>query len=132
MMHSHKSFVTGLRQAGCVEVSVLCVVMVACLVHATYYLFAGPNDLATDIQSFRETQTAITIFYILKGGPWIDYETPIFGYPWSIPFEFPTYQLIVAALVRQTGISIEAAGRLVSFTFFVATLAPTWLLFRAL
>jgi hypothetical protein len=39
------------------------------------------------------------------------YETPVWGYPWSIPMEFPIYQWIVA-LFGLIGIPIETAGRL--------------------
>jgi hypothetical protein len=46
----------------------------------------------------RETQTAITTYWLMRGGPIFAYETPILGYPWSIPLEFPVYQIVVAIL----------------------------------
>jgi hypothetical protein len=53
------------------------------------------------------------------------------GFPWSIPLEFPVYQIIVA-LLSKTGVPLDAAGRIVSFVFFVGCLWPLHVLFRAL
>src|SRR5208282_1028505 len=80
---------------------------------------------------FRQTQTAITTYALLHGGPILAYETPVVGFPWSIPFEFPLYQIIVA-IVSLSGVPLEAAGRIVSFIFFIGCLWPLLILFRAL
>ena len=71
---------------------------------------------------FRQTQTAISSWYYLKEGFALNYITPVFGAPWSIPLEFPTYQFIVAAISRLTSIPFESAGRLISLVFFYLTL----------
>jgi hypothetical protein len=76
------------------------------------------------MHSFRQTQTAITSYYFLKGGPWLAYQTPVLGAPWSIPFEFPIYQLLVAGFVKLTGLSLDTAGRVVSYLFLVLTIWP--------
>jgi hypothetical protein len=39
----------------------------------------------------------------------LSYDTPVLGYPWSIPFEIPLYQWIVACVSR-LGLSIDVAG----------------------
>ena len=80
--------------------------------------------------SFRQTQTALTSYWLLRGGPIFAYETPVVGFPWSLPFEFPLYQLIAAAL-SSAGVPLDAAGRIVSFVFFVGCLWPMHVLFRA-
>jgi hypothetical protein len=67
----------------------------------------------------------------MRGGPIFAYETPVVGFPWSIPYEFPVYQ-IIAALLSGTGVPLDAAGRIVSFAFFVGCLWPMHVLFRAL
>jgi hypothetical protein len=67
----------------------------------------------------------------MRGGPIFAYETPVLGFPWSIPLEFPVYQIAVA-LVSATGVPLDAAGRIVSFVFFVGCLWPMRVLFRAL
>jgi hypothetical protein len=64
----------------------------------------------------QQTQTALTAFWHLRGSPILAYETPVVGYPWSIPFEFPTFQILAAGL-SLTGLSRSQtchAGRLLS------------------
>ncbi|MCW5891768.1 MAG: hypothetical protein KIT14_14650 [bacterium] len=80
-----------------------------------------------EAHAFRQTQTAITVYWLLRGGPWLDYETPVLGPPWAIPFELPLYQWTVAMVVRATGLALDPAGRIVSEAFFLATLLPCWL-----
>jgi hypothetical protein len=103
---------------------------VAALLHAGYVLLLGLSQPLLDQHSFRQTQTALSAYWLLQGGPWLAYETPVLGNPWSIPFEFPLYQWTVA-LVARSGISLDAAGRIVSFSFYVGTLWPLSLMFRA-
>lgn len=67
-----------------------------------------------DASGFRQTQTALSIDWLLRGGPWLDYVTPVLGAPWSIPFEFPFYQWLAALLSSITGMSADNSGRLVS------------------
>lgn len=71
---------------------------------------------------FRETQTALSIYWMSKGGPFWAYETPIFGYPWSVPFEMPLYQWLVAKLCIATGLPIAAIGRVLSALFFAGAI----------
>jgi hypothetical protein len=89
------------------------------------------NDPLLGMHSFRQTQTAITSYWILRGSPWLAYHTPVFGAPWSIPFEFPMYQLLVASLVKSTGMPLDPAGRLISYLFLLATIFPVRSLARA-
>jgi hypothetical protein len=108
----------------------LCLLALALLV-ALAVLWIGLFQTLLDQFSFRQTQTALTSYWLMHGGPIFAYETPVAGFPWSIPYEFPLYQLIAAAL-SSTGVPLEAAGRIVSFVFFVGCLWPMHVLFRAL
>lgn len=82
-----------------------------------------------DASGFRQTQTALSIDWLLRGGPWLDYMTPVLGAPWSIPFEFPFYQWLAALLSSLTGMSADNSGRLVSTLFHAGCI---WLVYRAL
>lgn len=79
-----------------------------------------------DRHNFRQTQTAISAYWIKASGFHLDYETPIFGPPWSVPFEFPIYQWCVATVSRMLDIGLESAGRGVSLFFFLATLPAVY------
>ncbi|SOD98725.1 hypothetical protein [Caenispirillum bisanense] len=76
-----------------------------------------------DMFGFRQTQTAISSAYMLKDGLALRYQTPVLGAPWSIPFEFPTYQ-ILTAILAMAGLSVDVAGRIVSYVFFLGCLHP--------
>ena len=90
------------------------------------------NQLPLDHYSFRQTQTALTAYWLAKNGFALAYETPVVGPPWSIPFEFPIYQWIVAVLSTRTGAPLDATGRLVSFGFLVGCLFPVAKIVRRL
>lgn len=81
-----------------------------------------------DAFSFRQTQTAMSAYWLIKGAPGLSYETPLLGYPWSIPFEFPLYQWLVAKATVLFGLSIDHSGRLLSCAFL---LGSAYLVYRA-
>jgi Dolichyl-phosphate-mannose-protein mannosyltransferase len=97
-----------------------------CLVIHLYFSFVGWNNTILDRHEFRQTQTAISAFYMVKDGPKIDYETPVLGKPWAIPMEFPTYQFMVATLVRYLHAPLDQTGRFVSLLFFYLSLIPVY------
>jgi len=78
----------------------------------------GIDHTLLDRHSFRQTQTAISTYYIVQEGYDIAYQTPVLGKPWSIPMEFPTYQWIVAFFTKLTGLNLDIVGRVVSLLFF--------------
>jgi 4-amino-4-deoxy-L-arabinose transferase-like glycosyltransferase len=78
---------------------------------------------------FRQSQTALSALTIAEGGPWFAYQTPVLGAPYSIPFEFPLYQWVVA-IVHVCGVPLDQAGRYVSIGFFALTLLPFYRLLR--
>ncbi len=98
--------------------------------HAVAGYFTGFDEPLLDRHAFRQTQTAISAYYIAHGGPFFAYETPLFGAPYSAPFEFPLYQWIVAVVNRVTRMPLDGAGRAVSIAFFVATTVPFFRLLR--
>lgn len=75
-----------------------------------------------DRYEFRQLQTALSTFWIAQEGWRLDYPTPLFGPPWSVPMEFPTYQVVVAGVHQLTGLPLEQAGRLISVLFLFACL----------
>jgi hypothetical protein len=85
----------------------------------------------TGFHSFRQSQTAISTYWMLHGGGWFDYETPVLGYPWSVPFEFPLYNWIVASFSELSSLPLDVCGRLVSMAWLFACLAPVYMLTRS-
>ncbi len=93
-----------------------------------YFLFIGIGNTVGEYHSFRQSQTAISTYYIAESGFAADYETPVMGEPWSIPLEFPVYQSAVALLYNMDfGISLDQSGRIVSILFFLLSLVPVYL-----
>jgi hypothetical protein len=100
------------------------IIFLASLAFMVFSLFKGWHGGIIDLHSFRQTQTAIAVTSLLKGGPWLAYETPVLGPPWSIPMDFPLYQWLVA-LTAKTGIlPVEQSGRLISILMFLVTFYP--------
>lgn len=58
------------------------------------------------------------------------YETPVAGFPWSIPFEFPLFQFLVAKISSLFGWGLERVGRLTSYAFLLACLFPISQIFK--
>ena len=76
-----------------------------------------------DMHSFRQTQTAISAYYMAKD-PWMffNYITPVLGKPWQIPMEAPIYQWIVARWHNMTAMGLDQSGKLVSIAFWLLCL----------
>lgn len=79
-----------------------------------------------DRYEFRQLQTALGAYWIVQDGWQWNYLLPLFGPPWSVPMEFPTYQLLVATLHTITGLPLEQAGRLTSITALFLTLPAVY------
>lgn len=76
--------------------------------------------------AWRQTQNALTVYWMLEEGWRIAYQTPVLGYPWAIPLEFPIYQSIVAIIVWLTNLPLDPTGRIVSFVFLIACAWPAF------
>ena len=82
------------------------------------FISIGIDHSICDQHSFRQTQTAITSYYFIKEGFQFNYITPVVGYPWRIPFEFPIYQFVVAIISKFTNLNLDITGRIVSIAAF--------------
>lgn len=81
------------------------------------------NASILDRHEFRQTQTALSTYWVVQDGFRLDYETPVFGPPkWSVPMEFPLYEWCVAVVSRVTGMGLDQSGRATSILFMLATL----------
>jgi hypothetical protein len=103
-------------------------IFISCLILHLKFSFAGWDNPLLDIHNFRQTQTAMTSFYVIKEGFRLDYITPVLGPPWSIPLEFPLYQWIVALIVIIFHSPLEQSGRFITLLFFYLSLVPIYLL----
>lgn len=103
-----------------------------CFAYALYIAVRYADQAPLDIHRFRQTQTALTAYWLGQNGFSLAYETPVAGPPWSIPFEFPLYQYIVALVSQASHVSLDASGRLVSFLFLVLCLMPASAITRSL
>jgi hypothetical protein len=97
-----------------------------CFAVAAYIALRYAHQLPLDMYSFRQTQTALTSYWLVQNGFGLAYETPVAGPPWSIPFEFPIYQYLVALASQFLGIALDVSGRVVSFIFLALCLVPAW------
>jgi hypothetical protein len=84
----------------------------------------GFQNSLFDFHAFRQTQTAITADSMIHGGSFLHYETPVLGSPWSLPFEFPLYQGIVAAIAKSFSTPLDQTGRAVSLFFYYLCFFP--------
>lgn len=87
----------------------------------------GWSHSLLEAHEFRQTQTALSARAMVAGDWRIDYPLPLFGPPWSAPFEFPIYQGLVAALAGFSGWPLEQCGRAVALLFFYLTLPALYL-----
>lgn len=91
-----------------------------------WFTTRGWQNSILDRHEFRQLQTATSAYWISEAGYKLDYETPLFGPPWSIPMEFPVYQWLVATASRGLGTTLEGTARGVSLFFFLATLPAVY------
>ena len=85
-----------------------------------------------EAHAFRQTQTALTTYWFMQSGFSLAYETPVAGYPWTIPLELPFFQGVVAALTSLFGGNLDANGRIVSAAFLLACILPLGSIVRQL
>lgn len=93
---------------------------------------AGWHNRLLDTHPFRQTQTALSTYWMKREGVRLDYSTPVMGAPWALPMEFPIYEAAVVGTMRLTGLPLESAGRTVSVGCFILTLPALFLLLRRL
>lgn len=97
------------------------VLMIFCLALHFIFICIGFTNPPNEHHGFRQTQTAISVFYLLHEGFRIDYITPVLGKPWAIPMEFPIYQYLSAAITSVTRLGLETVSRSLSVAFCYLT-----------
>jgi len=105
------------RSKSAVIVSVLLWALVVGSVGIRLINLASP---ILERHGFRQTQTAMTIWMFATDGiSMVDYQTPVFGPPWRIPYEFPIFQATAAVLLK-LGFTenIDVAARLTNILYF--------------
>lgn len=102
----------------------------AALFASTFWLGTLQQPLI-DQHEFRQTQTALSALFMQPGlEGLLNYQTPVLGAPWSIPFELPLFQWLSHQLASLTGMNLSASGRLMSILFGVGCLWPASRLMR--
>lgn len=97
----------------------------ACAILHLILVSQGWGNSLIQLHEGRQIQTALTA-QSLQYEPWhLAYPLPVFGPPWSAPFEFPLYQTAVAWLANATGWPIEQSGRAIALAFLYLSL-PAW------
>jgi hypothetical protein len=75
--------------------------------------------LPEQMDGFRDTQTAISAFWMKQEGiRFLHYPTPIFGPPWQAPMEFPLHQVLTALASPLFSSKIDITSRVVSLVCF--------------
>lgn len=80
-----------------------------------------------DVHSFRQTQTAISVQnFVNEGVSVLHYQTPVLGEPWTLPMEFPIFQLsayLIYKLIRLfSSINLDVALRITNIIYFYCSL----------
>jgi hypothetical protein len=112
--------------------NVIKIIFAVVLLSILYINIVNISNPILDQHGFRQTQTALTAYYILDNGFTLNYQTPVIGESWSIPFEFPIYQFLAAILSSITSISLTNAGKLLNLLFTIAVSIPVYLSLKKL
>jgi hypothetical protein len=102
--------------------------LAACLAVNVAFSVVGLTHSLEEVHVFRQLQTALTARSIMDEGFQLAYPTPLFGPPWSVPMEFPVYQVCVAKLCAWTGLPLEVGGRVTALAFLYLALPALWAL----
>jgi hypothetical protein len=86
---------------------------------------------ALDLFSLSANSDRDSAYWALRDGFRLAYETPVLGFPWSIPLEFPICQWLTV-LARYAGVRFDIGGPLISFAFYIASPLPLLSLARSL
>ncbi|MEP6939267.1 MAG: hypothetical protein ABI846_05845 [Rudaea sp.] len=123
---------SGDKQATAGSIGLLWWLAGAAVLFATCIAIRYSGQALLEAYAFRQTQTALTSYWMQKEGWHFAYWTPVAGFPWSVPFEFPIYQYCVALIGELGGWNLDRVGRLVSFAWLVACLWPAFSIARRL
>lgn len=108
------------------------ILLLSAVGYSSFIAFNYKSQPLIDLHAFRQTQTALTAYWLSINGFSFDYETPVAGFPWSIPFEFPIYQYIASFISRAFNVSLDQTGRILSYLFLLGCIWPVAEIFRIL
>lgn len=106
----------------------LAIILGLVFVCSLWFATRGWERPLLDRHEFRQIQTAVSAYWIKEAGYKFDYETPIFGPPWTFPMEFPIYQMVVGKVAHWLGTDLEITGRVVNLLALLASLPPIYAL----
>jgi hypothetical protein len=66
------------------------------------------------IHNYRQAQTALTTQYFIFNGLHWEFQTPLMGFPWRVPMEFPIYQGLVYLVQQYTDLNLVVCGKLIN------------------
>jgi hypothetical protein len=66
------------------------------------------------IHNYRQAQTALTSQYFIINGLQWEFQTPLMGFPWRVPMEFPIYQGLVYLVQKSTDLNLIICGKLIN------------------
>jgi hypothetical protein len=66
------------------------------------------------IHHYRQAQTAMTALYLPFDGFNLGYSTPIMGFPWTVPLEFPIFQWLAVLAEQLTGADLIVSGKTIN------------------
>lgn len=66
------------------------------------------------IHHYRQAQTAMTALYLPYEGFKLNYSTPIMGYPWTVPLEFPIFQWLSILVQKISGADLIVSGKTIN------------------
>jgi hypothetical protein len=114
------------------RVGLLYFLLFMCFSYATYFVISTSSQLPLDLHGFRQSQTALSTYWLNISPNIFSYYTPVIGTPWSIPFEFPTYQIIVSFISSTFELPLVQTGRILSFIFLCLIFFPVRAIVTAL
>jgi Dolichyl-phosphate-mannose-protein mannosyltransferase len=80
---------------------------------------------------WRPLQTEMTAYWFVREGiNLMNYQTPLYGPPWQIPFEFPLFQATAAIMFKAGLGSFDFACRLTALLYFYISALFLYLLCR--
>lgn len=98
-----------------------------------YHLQIGISNPLRELEhGFRQCQTAISTYWLLKDGFKLDYETPILGPDWRLPIEFASFQYSTALVIKLFDFPLDITGRLVSIFYFYAAVLLLFFILKEL
>jgi len=93
------------------------------MINAGISLFVRQAGMHVIAWSWRPAQTILTSYWFEKEGiSLLHYQTPVYGPPWQIPFEFPLYQAIGTLLSRIVNDLTFACHLASIFSFYLSAL----------